>query len=206
MTGTLQIAAFGMRRSAITSDRLGVRNVLCCSAFPLAPALRSTNSAADRSALFASFKATMTEPDVPRSCIIGDGSSPFRCGPWGQCAQRSNAGPPRFRRSPFERDWVSTTAERQPLAKRDRTCCLRRCLPARPLRVYVFRGSIANPTQSLCTLRCRRCRRHRNTHYRAPATAYPDRSLTGRTAPACLAHKQSMSPRMARWIASLRSQ
>src|SRR5216683_712559 len=85
----------------------------------------------------------------------------------------------------------STTAERQSLASRDRTCCLRRCLPARPLRYYGFRGSIAHPTQSLCTLRTRRRRRPRNTRYRAPATAYPDRSLTGRTTPAYLAHKQS---------------
>src|ERR1700704_1872595 len=86
----------------------------------------------------------------------------------------------------------STTAERQSLASRDRTCCLRRCLPARPLRYYGFRGSIAHPTQSLCTLRTRRRRRPRNTRYRAPATAYPDRSLTGRTTPAYLAHKQSI--------------
>jgi len=86
----------------------------------------------------------------------------------------------------------STTAERQSLASRDRTCCLRRCLPARPLRYYGFRGSIAHPTQSLCTLRTRRRRRPRNTRYRAPATAYPDRSLTGRTTPAFLAHKQSI--------------
>src|SRR6266699_1026555 len=78
----------------------------------------------------------------------------------------------------------STTAERQSLASRDRTCCLRRCLPARPLRFYGFRGSIAHPIQSLCTLRTRRRRRPRNTRYRAPATAYPDRSLTGRTTPA----------------------
>src|SRR5216683_377657 len=85
----------------------------------------------------------------------------------------------------------STTAERQSLASRDRTCCLRRCLPARPLRYYGFRGSTAHPTQSLCTLRTRRRRRPRNTRYRAPATAYPDRSLTGRTTPAYLAHKQS---------------
>src|SRR6267378_5895269 len=85
----------------------------------------------------------------------------------------------------------STTAERQSLASRDRTCCLRRCLPARPLRFYGFRGSMAHPTQSLCTLRTRRRRRPRNTRYRAPATAYPDRSLTGRTTPAFLAHKQS---------------
>src|SRR5260370_39779556 len=40
----------------------------------------------------------------------------------------------------------STTAERQSLASRDRTCCLRRCLPARPLRYYGFRGSTAHPT------------------------------------------------------------
>src|SRR5258708_24322781 len=86
----------------------------------------------------------------------------------------------------------STTAERQSLASRDRTCCLRRCLPARPLRYYGFRGSMAHPTQSLCTLRARRRRRPRNTRYRAPATAYPDRSLTGRTTPAFLAHKQSI--------------
>src|SRR3979490_2509218 len=88
----------------------------------------------------------------------------------------------------------STTAERQSLASRDRTCCLRRCLPARPLRYYGVRGSIAHPTQSLCTLRTRRRRRPRNTRYRAPATAYPDRSLTGRTTPAYLAHKQSIYP------------
>src|SRR5712672_662598 len=51
---------------------------------------------------------------------------------------------------------------------------------------------MAHPTQSLCTLRARRRRRPRNTRYRAPATAYPDRSLTGRTTPAFLAHKQSI--------------
>src|SRR5882757_9039408 len=78
----------------------------------------------------------------------------------------------------------STTAERQSLASRDRTCCLRRCLPARPLRFSGFRGSIAHPTRLLCTLRTRRRRRPRNTRYRAPATAYPDRSLTGRITPA----------------------
>src|SRR5229473_2631649 len=86
----------------------------------------------------------------------------------------------------------STTAERQSLASRDRTCCPRRCLPAPPPPFYGFRGSIAHPTQSLCTLRTRRRRRPRNTRYRAPATAYPDRSLTGRSTPASLAHKQSI--------------
>src|SRR5260221_8124713 len=57
---------------------------------------------------------------------------------------------------------------------------------------------MAHPTQSLCTLRTRRRRRPRNTRYRAPATAYPDRSLTGRTTPAFLAHKQSISRRKGR--------
>src|SRR5437660_128981 len=80
--------------------------------------------------------------------------------------------------------WSSTAAERQPLALRGRTCCLRRCLPSRPPRYHGFRGSIAHPTRSLCTLRSRRHRRPRNTRYRAPATAYPDRTFTGRITPA----------------------
>ena len=65
--------------------------MLCWSAFPLVPALRSPDSAAcfssagraagGPSALFAGFIATMASPDVPRPCIIGFGSSPSRCGP-----------------------------------------------------------------------------------------------------------------------------
>ncbi|HTF73453.1 MAG TPA: hypothetical protein VK620_03805, partial [Bradyrhizobium sp.] len=47
-----------------------------------------------------------------------------------------------------------------------------------------------------------RRRRPRNTRYRAPATAYPDRSLTGRTTPAFLAHKQSIGAWAVLWIAS----
>jgi hypothetical protein len=48
-----------------------------------------TNSAAaalDAPALFAGFIATMAESDLSRSCIIGFGSSPSRCGP----AQHTN--------------------------------------------------------------------------------------------------------------------
>jgi len=91
----------------------------------------------------------------------------------------------------------STPAERQPLAWRDRTCCLRRCLPSRPLHFGRFRGSIAHPTASLCTLRSRRRQRPRNTRYRAPATAYPGRTCTGWTTPALLAHKQAPAWRAA---------
>jgi hypothetical protein len=55
--------------------------VLCWFAFPLVSALGSTDSAADCSALFAGFSATMAKSDFPHPCIIGSGSSPSRCGP-----------------------------------------------------------------------------------------------------------------------------
>jgi hypothetical protein len=50
-------------------------------AFPLVSALGSADSAADRSALFVGFSATMAKSDFSRACIIGYGSSPPRCGP-----------------------------------------------------------------------------------------------------------------------------
>jgi hypothetical protein len=78
--------------------------VLYWTAFPLAPALRSTGSAADRSALFVGFTATTARPDFSRSFITGYGSSPSRCGPWGRRVQRSNVRSPRFRHVPFVRD------------------------------------------------------------------------------------------------------
>src|ERR1051326_1383240 len=165
--------------------------MFCWCAFPLASALRSTGSAAECSALFAGFLATMASSDFPRPYIIGVGLVAFPMRTLGAYCHRSDAGSPRFRRAPFLRDAVFDPAERQHLAKRCRTCCLRRCLPPRPLQISGFRGSIAHPTGSLCTLRCRRHRRPRNTHYRAPATAYPSRTCTGRTTPAFLAHKQS---------------
>ena len=53
---------------------------------PLASALRSTDSAANRSALFAGFPATTASSDFPRPYIIGYSFSPSRCGPWGHLA------------------------------------------------------------------------------------------------------------------------
>jgi hypothetical protein len=74
-----------------TLTRRCVRRVLCQSAFPLVPALRSTDSAAagsftdgsvaERAALFAGFIATMPGRDFPRLYIIGYDSSSSRCGP-----------------------------------------------------------------------------------------------------------------------------
>src|SRR6516165_774654 len=54
----LSLATFRMRSSACdTFARRCVRHVLCWLAFPLVPALGSTGSAADSSALFAGFAA-----------------------------------------------------------------------------------------------------------------------------------------------------
>src|ERR1700724_4575231 len=76
-----QFGAVDEPTSCATLTRLGVRRVLSWRAFPSVPALRSTNSAADRSALFVGFTATMAESDFSCPCIIGYGSSPSRCGP-----------------------------------------------------------------------------------------------------------------------------
>ncbi len=51
--------------------------------------------------------------------------------------------------------------------------------PQPPAGLPAHRGSIAHLTRSLCMLRARRRRRLRNTHYRASATTYPDRTSTG---------------------------
>ena len=61
-----------MRSSACdTLSRSCARRVLCWPAFPSAPALRSTGSAADRPALFVGFIATMAGSDFSRPCIAG---------------------------------------------------------------------------------------------------------------------------------------
>src|ERR1700751_1212898 len=76
------ITAPRMRACACdTASRLCVRTVLCSSAFLLVPSLPSTNSAVDRSALFAGFAGTIDESDFFVPCIIGYGLRPSRCGP-----------------------------------------------------------------------------------------------------------------------------
>jgi hypothetical protein len=78
----LCLAACRTRSSAwVTRTRLRVRRVLCSPAFLLVPALGSTGSAAVAPALFVGFTATTAVSDFSRSCIIGYGSSPSRCGP-----------------------------------------------------------------------------------------------------------------------------
>src|ERR1700730_559849 len=73
-------------------------------AFPLALALRSTDSAADHSALFAGFIATMARADFSPPYIARVGSSPSPRGPLRHKANGSEMRPPRFRCDPFARD------------------------------------------------------------------------------------------------------
>src|SRR3984893_13106898 len=67
--------------ACVTASRLCVRTVLCSSAFLLVPSSPSTDSAADRSALFAGFAGTIDESDFFAPFIIGYGLRPSRCGP-----------------------------------------------------------------------------------------------------------------------------
>src|ERR1700730_18533890 len=73
-------------------------------ALPSPLALRSTDSAADLSALFAGFIATMARSDFSPPCIAGVGSSPSRRGPLRHMANGSEMRSPRFRYDPFARD------------------------------------------------------------------------------------------------------
>ena len=159
-------------------------DVLNWPTFPLVPALRSTGSAADHSALFVGFPATMTESDFSGPFIIGYGSSPSRCGPAAAAPFRSDPRPPSFRCNPFARDMALdpgrasapriTVPHMLPSSNRN---------PG-PLRHLIFRGSIPHPMQSLCTLR-NHCRQWpRNTRYQADATPYLGRTCTGWIAPA----------------------
>ena len=98
-----QFGAVDEPTSCATLTRLGVRRVLSWRAFPSVPALRSTNSAADHSALFVGFPATMARSDFSCPYIIGYGSSPSRCGP-PNANTRPDTRPPSFRCDPFARD------------------------------------------------------------------------------------------------------
>src|ERR1700731_3946734 len=131
--------------------------MLSWRAFPLASALRSTNSAADGSALFAGFTATMASSDFPRPCIIGYGSSPSRCGP--PPSSRDGVGSPSFRRAPFARD-VLFDPGRTAVPRMTALLILRSTIETGSApAISPFRGSITHPTQQLCTLRGRRYRR-----------------------------------------------
>src|SRR5258708_31835856 len=98
---------------------------------------------------------------------------------------RSNVGPPNFRCIPFARD-VLLDPGRMAVPRISALLMLRSTIstvsaPA----TCLFRGSITNPTQLLCTLRGRRYRRlTQHLLPDGPLRPYPGRSFTGWTAPA----------------------
>ena len=138
-------------RPAVTPSRLGVRSVLGSNAFPSAPSLGSTNSAADRSALFVRFAATMEGPDFSRSCIIGYGfrlPHADRC-----CCKRPIARPPGSRARNVAACWgLRPRRIEAPLAM-----SLRFVLPSATCTAsasgMTFRGSIPILPFPLSTLR-----------------------------------------------------
>ena len=153
-------------------------------AFPSVPTLRSTGSATGRPALFVGFTANTVEFDFSCPFIAGYGSSPSRRGPARSRTARPDMRSPRFRRVPFVRHGVSDLggAPAPRMAAPD-------MLPSTLLTVSAsaaspFRGSIAHPSQSLCTLRRGRHLPRRNTRYQAGATPYLGRTCTGWNAPA----------------------
>src|ERR1700681_195072 len=181
----LVLAACRTRFSAwVTLSRFCARRVLYCLAFPSVPTLRSTGSATGRPALFVGFVATTIGSDPSFLFIDGYGSSPSRRGPAQPTAARSGLRSPRFRRDPFVRDRVSDLgrAPAPRIAAPDVLPSTLRTVSASA--ASPFRGSIASPTQLLCTLRRGRHLPRRNTRYQAGATPYLHRSSTGWIAPA----------------------
>src|ERR1700724_107143 len=182
----LVLAIRRMRSSACdTLSRPWVRHVLCCSAFSLVSALGSTDSAAaasaadcstaSLSALFTGFSATMTESDFLRSCVIGYGSSPSRCGPPALSGRRSNAGSPRFRRDPFARDvlfdpWRSAAKDN-----------------LRPQRKGYFGAQSHTPRNRCVRFVFGIAAASRNTRFQAACWALPGPDLPRPIAPASLA-------------------
>src|SRR6516162_7305866 len=181
------------RRSGawVTRARSCARCVLCWPTFPLVAGLGSTRSADGSPPLFAGFAATTSESDFSCPFIIGYGSSPSRYGPVWLEATRPGKRSPRFRRVPFGRDVAldpgratePRIAAPHVLPSASSTASASALLP--------FRGSSPHPTRLLCTLRRGRHLPRRNTRYRAGATPYPDRTFTGWTSPAFLAHRRS---------------
>jgi hypothetical protein len=143
------------RRRSSAWDKLSrscARRVRCWLAFPSAPALGSTNSAASRLALFVGFTATMAGADFSRPYISDDGSSSSRCGPTSLCVigRTRDLPVPEQRASAHAR--VSDHAGPSGHSRsRARPCCLPRSETRRHPGSHFFRGSMAG-----LALPCRR--------------------------------------------------
>ena len=95
---------------------------------------------------------------------------------------------PSFRRVPFERDRVFDLGRASAPRIAVPHMLPSTFLTASASAMFKLRGSIADPTRSLCTLRPCRHRHDRNTRYQAAATPYLGGTFARRTAPASLAH------------------
>src|SRR5258708_24004173 len=143
-----------------TVSRLCVRAVCCWFAFPLVPALGSTGSATDRSALFASFVATTAGSDFPRSFIIGFRFSlPDADQKRIALAERGISQVPTRSFAIILRVICSTTPAGRAWPRLAALSVLRDPLHGLRSCDDPLRGSVTHPTQPLCTLRGRRCRR-----------------------------------------------
>src|SRR5262249_17517524 len=137
---------------------LCVRPVCCWFAFPLVPALGSTGSATDRSALVRQLRSYYCWVRLPAFVHHRLSVLPSRCGPEAELLW-PNAGSPKFRRDPFARDLLFDPGRRA-WPRLAALSMLRStlCTVSAPA-TYPLRGSITHPTQPLCTLRGRRRRR-----------------------------------------------
>ena len=156
-----------MRSSACdTLSRCCARHVLRWLAFPSAPALRSTGSAASYPALFVGFPATMAESDFPVPFIIGYGSSPSQCGPAGT-RPLARPGTSRFPPKELRHMPGSSTPPGQPSARDNALGCVAFRFRNRVgTRKFGFRGSMAGLRPPLPTLRRRPYGRHRTARGR----------------------------------------
>ena len=176
-------------RSAGTRQRVHVVPALrpghaLSRAFPSARPLPSTPSAtAHRGfvrALHRYYEPVRLLACSPTASPHGD----FLSRPGIAVATAGQTRPPRFRRVPFGHDVVSdpgrATAPRMTAPHMLPSTILNASASA----MSTISGLNTHPTGLLCTLRDRRRRRPRNTRYRAPATAYSDRTFTGWNPPA----------------------
>ena len=181
----LCLAACRMRSSACdTLSRFCARRVLCWPAFPLAPALRSTDSAAGRSALFAGFIATMAGSDFSRPCIIGYGSSPSRCGP-GRPPPGQTRDLPGSDAFLLRVMWSSTPAgATAPRITVPHMLPSAHATASASVRLTDFAAQSHTPHNRCVRFVAAVADGSRNTRYQAAATPYLDRTSTGWIAPA----------------------
>ena len=102
---------------------------------------------------------TIPGSDLPPLCVIDYGSSPSRCGPESSIVPGQTQDLPASGAFLLHVMCSSTPAGWQHLALTALHMLRSTFETASAPAAYIFRGSIRHPTQSLCMLRGRRCRR-----------------------------------------------